>query len=151
MAVQCLNVVSEWMSRKELKVLPDFSFAGGGWEFFSIHGSELFILFISETTSSSPMQTAGTQPITTQETNTTSSPSDPCPTGNLIFFPEDLEHSNLMIADVLLRAPAPTWMPTLAFQSAVWLEQMSHPFWICFLHWPCRTLVRVKWEGQRGT
>ncbi|XP_024432546.2 hepatitis A virus cellular receptor 1 homolog [Desmodus rotundus] len=34
----------------------------------------------TETTSSSPMQTADTQPITTQETNTTSSPSDPCPT-----------------------------------------------------------------------
>ncbi|XP_035870558.1 hepatitis A virus cellular receptor 1 homolog [Phyllostomus discolor] len=34
----------------------------------------------TETTSSSPMQTTGTQPITTQETNRTSPPSDPCPT-----------------------------------------------------------------------
>ncbi|KAM5301636.1 hepatitis A virus cellular receptor 1 [Glossophaga mutica] len=34
----------------------------------------------TETMSSSPMQTTDTQPITTQETNTTSSPSDPCPT-----------------------------------------------------------------------
>ncbi|XP_045682708.1 hepatitis A virus cellular receptor 1-like isoform X2 [Phyllostomus hastatus] len=35
---------------------------------------------LRETTSSSPMQTTGTQPITTQEANRTSSPSDPCPT-----------------------------------------------------------------------
>ncbi|XP_053521897.1 hepatitis A virus cellular receptor 1 homolog [Artibeus jamaicensis] len=34
----------------------------------------------TEATSSSPMQTTDTQPITTQETNTTSSPSDPCST-----------------------------------------------------------------------
>ncbi|KAF6081753.1 hypothetical protein HJG60_008772 [Phyllostomus discolor] len=39
-----------------------------------------FVLSISETTSSSPMQTTGAQPITTQEMNRTSSPSDPCPT-----------------------------------------------------------------------
>ncbi|XP_045682711.1 hepatitis A virus cellular receptor 1 homolog isoform X4 [Phyllostomus hastatus] len=36
----------------------------------------------TETTSSSPMQTTGTQPITTQEANRTSSPSDPCPTAD---------------------------------------------------------------------
>ncbi|XP_036900893.1 hepatitis A virus cellular receptor 1-like [Sturnira hondurensis] len=35
---------------------------------------------LREATSSSPMQTTDTQPITTQETNTTSSPLDPCPT-----------------------------------------------------------------------
>ncbi|XP_035870396.1 hepatitis A virus cellular receptor 1 [Phyllostomus discolor] len=35
---------------------------------------------LRETTSSSPMQTTGAQPITTQEMNRTSSPSDPCPT-----------------------------------------------------------------------
>ncbi|XP_037008136.2 hepatitis A virus cellular receptor 1-like [Artibeus jamaicensis] len=35
---------------------------------------------LREATSSSPMQTTDTQPITTQETNTTSSPSDPCST-----------------------------------------------------------------------